>query len=303
MSDVTLQRFSVLGAAGAMGALFARELRGAGRHVTGFDLRQPSERGDFDDFLVDDALRPSPASLDAWRVSDCVIIALPHAPALAGIKAVVSAASPRALVVDTHSVKTPVVQLLDSLPAIRCEYLSINPMFAPSLGFRGQKIVAVPCRAGDATRAFVHLMETWGVTVEHRSAEAHDRASAVMQVATHLALLLLGRAVRDGGVAIDDLLKIAPPPHLMLLAMLARVLNGAPETYWDIQKDNPFGDETRQRMAAALTHFDTLVRANNEGGFAAALKTIRERIEPAIPVLLPTGTAAIKAATDAMKRS
>src|SRR5262245_31971998 len=124
--------FTLLGAAGAMGMLFARELTRAGGRVHGYDLHPPADASDLADFTIADALQPPAEVLAKWNTSHAVIVCLPHGPAMSAIRAVLPGASPQTLVIDTFSVKSPVHELLASIP-YRCEYLSLNPMFAPSL--------------------------------------------------------------------------------------------------------------------------------------------------------------------------
>jgi prephenate dehydrogenase len=300
MNAVQPLRFSILGAAGAMGTLFARELKAAGHHVAGFDIHPPVVVKDFDSFTVGDVMRPSPSARDAWRESHVVVISLPHEPALEAIRAVVPLVSKRALVVDTLSVKTPVTEILTATPA-ECEYLSINPMFAPSLGFTGQKVVAIPYHSGDGAARFMRMMEGFGAGVVQMGAEEHDRACAVMQTATHAMLIALGQVVRDAGFSVDDLIKIAPPPHLMSLGLIARILSAAPEVYWDIQRDNPFAGELRQQLAAALSELDATATANDAAAFGARLAAMRKTFEPKLKALTNMSAEAIKAAMAASR--
>ena len=290
----------ILGGAGAMGTLLARQLKQAGARVLGCDLRSPNHSTDFDDFVTADVLHPPRERLDEWSRCDVAIVALPHEPALAAIAALAPMLPADALLVDTLSVKTPVHDLLISRPP-RCEYLSINPMFAPSLGFAGQSVLAVAERAGPKSEAFTKLMESWGSTVVLRSAEEHDRLCAVMQTATHLLLLCLGKVMSQSGVEPADLLAVAPPPHRLCLSLLSRILSGAPETYWDIQRDNPQAGAIRQQLADAIVHFGKQFDSNDAAAFAATLAEMRQAIAPYLPNLTKSAADAIRAITPASR--
>jgi len=47
-------------------------------------------------------------------------------------------------------------------------------------------------------------------------------------------------------------LALAPPPHLTLLALLARIASGEPETYREVQA-NPHAAQARAALATAAT--------------------------------------------------
>lgn len=293
MNGSHVQQAIILGAAGAMGNLFAHKLTESGYRVTGLDLRAPAVSNDFAAFIIGDALKPSAAVLDALRAADILLIALPDAPALSAIASVQTNVRADAIVIDTLSVKAPVAAILQSTPSV-AEYLSLNPMFAPSLGFAGQKIVAVKFRGGPRSTQFLEQLKTWGASIHERTAEEHDRACAVMQVATHALLLLLGRIVGDSGLDPKALLEIAPPPHRLSLALVARILSAAPEVYWDIQKDNPFAAETRKQIAAALADLDQIVGSNDPAAFSQMLAQMRQNLKAELPALTGMAAAAIQ---------
>src|SRR5262249_25945859 len=88
----------------------------------------------------------------------------------------------------------------------------------------------------------------------------HDRMTAMLQVATHASALGFALALRRLDADVDALLAIAPPPFLALLALVARIAAGRPETYADIQRANPFGADARSALADALAQLDAAAR-------------------------------------------
>lgn len=202
-----------------------------------------------------DATQPSPA-LDAALVgADCVVLALPETAALAALPHVLAAMPTGALLVDTLSVKTPFAQAALAAAA-PVEQLSLNPMFAPSLGLAGHAVVAVELTPGPRSHALLALLRASARVVTVPDAAAHDRATAALQVATHASVLGFGLALTHLGADLDTLLPIAPPPFLALLALLARIASAQPETYADIQRANPSAAEARHALADALAQLD-----------------------------------------------
>jgi prephenate dehydrogenase len=207
--------------------------------------------------------------------ADLVLLAVPEHAALAAIKPVARALRAGALLVDTVSVKGHVVDLVRH-DAGHLEMVSINPMFAPSLGIEGRPVAAVVVRGGPRAEALLRLIETWGGRVVRMTEDEHDRRTAAAQALTHATVLAFGLALAELDVDIADLAAIAPPPHALLLALLARIASGAPAVYWDVQSANPRASHARAALARAVQALTTVVGDGDEAGFAAALERLRD---------------------------
>jgi prephenate dehydrogenase len=91
-------------------------------------------------------------------------------------------------------------------------------------------------------------------------------------------VLAFGLALDELGVAVEDLGAVATPPHLTLLALLARIASGEPETYWDVQAGNPHARRARTALAAGLTKLADAVDHGTGGDFAAILERAHESL-------------------------
>ncbi|MGN5378582.1 hypothetical protein ACQ4WX_17415 [Streptomyces lasalocidi] len=76
---------------------------------------------------------------------------------------------------------------------------------------------------------------------------------------THAVIVSFGLALARLGVDVRTLTATAPPPHLTLLTLLARVLGGSADVYGDIQRSNPHAATARRALADALRAFDSLI--------------------------------------------
>jgi prephenate dehydrogenase len=251
----------VVGGAGAVGQLFTGLLRTAGARVTGADLSAPVGP----DWVAGDVRAPDGALAAALSTCDVVVCAVPEPVLLDAVGPVAALLPEGALFVDTTSVKSRVVPAVAG--AVPGPAVSLNPMFAPSLGFAGRAVAAVPVRPGAPVEVLEALLTGAGARVVRLDAPAHDRLTAVTQAATHAAVLAFGLAAADSGVAVADLLALAPPPHRALLALLARIVSGAPETYWDIQEANPYAGAARAALRAGLDELDVLAGLDPHAGF------------------------------------
>lgn len=256
-----IARVALVGGNGAVGRLFAGALAAGGSTLTVLDAA-PAAHPELPvpaAYRALDARRPSAALSDALAAADCALLTLPEAAALEALPHVLAALPAGALLADTLSVKTPFARAALAAGA-PVELLSLNPMFAPSLGFAGHAIAAVELAPGPRSRALLALLRDWSRVVVLPDAEAHDRATAGLQVTTHAGVLAFGLALARLDVDLDELLTLAPPPFLAQLALLARIASGAPETYADIQRANPFGAEARAALAAALARLGEAAR-------------------------------------------
>jgi 4-amino-4-deoxyprephenate dehydrogenase len=251
----------VIGGDGAVGRLFAGALAAAGSALTIADVApapHPEVRG-LGAHLALDARAPSPALREALAAADCALLALPEAAALDALPHVLAALPAGALVVDTLSVKTPFAQAALAAGA-PLELLSLNPMFAPALGLAGHAVLAVELKPGPRSRALLELLGRLAHVVTLTDAQAHDRATAALQVATHAGALAFGLALAQLDADLDALLPAAPPPFLALLALVARIADGNPQTYADIQRANPYATEAREALARAIGRLDAAAR-------------------------------------------
>lgn len=180
---------------------------------------------------------------------------------------------PDALLVDTVSVKSTVVPALHATAAIAgdIEALSLNPMFAPALGFAGHPVASVVVRGGGRGRALHDLIEQWGARVVSVTADQHDRLAAAAQALTHAAVIAFGAALAELDVDIADLDRIAPPPHTALLALLARIASGAPEVYWDVQAANPYAPAARRALSRGVSQLEGVVSDGDPAAFGDLL--------------------------------
>lgn len=267
-------RVVILGGCGSVGRLFASSFAEfPDTIVTAVDIVTPAKPVPNVQVLTADPKHPTDALRRLLEECDLAILALPEDVAMSGLTAISGMLNPEALVVDTLSVKSQICEALEKLtqPA---ERLSINPMFAPSLGFEGQAVAVIPVRGGKCSDAFVEALRGWGSNVCTMSAEKHDRATAVMQTTTHAALIAFGLSLDDGTNQPADLLSFAPPPYRTMLGMVARLLAATPDVYWDIQLSNPYAAGARQRLAEALKELDESVSSGQIRDFERLIERL-----------------------------
>lgn len=255
----TIGRIVVAGGAGAVGSLFAERLQESGNDVVIVDLAAPVPAHGVTRFVRGDISDPGAEVTDLVRAADAVLLSVPEPVALVAIDRLTGALRPDALIADTLSVKTTVVPALRAAVMVSGEALSLNPMFAPSLGFAGHPVASVVVRNGWRGRALRDLIEQWGARVVTVTADQHDRVAAAAQALTHAAVIAFGAALAELDVDIADLDRMGPPPHTALLSLLARIASGAPEVYWDVQAANPYAPAARRALSRGVSQLTDVV--------------------------------------------
>jgi prephenate dehydrogenase len=66
-----------------------------------------------------------------------------------------------------------------------------------------------------------------------------------------------------------------------LLALLARIASGNPETYWDVQAGNPHARSARTALATGLARMGNAAEHGTRSDFAAIVERAGRSLDPA----------------------
>ena len=281
---MTLSRATVLGGLGQAGQLMAQALAHAGSEVVLVDLRPRPEAIAAGRYLQADITEPDDELLRTIASADCVVTCLPEGAALQAAPAILDAMSKGALWVDTLSVKQHICGLLRGYKD-KLELVSINPMFAPALGFAGNSIAFVEVAGGPKSEQFAQVLRSLGANVELVTPETHDRLTAAIQVATHAAILSFGAALLELDYDVEKSSTLATPPHRLLLSLLQRLSTANPEVYWDIQHHHPYAASVRESLNRALKTLDAAATEDLPREFNELFARIRHLLSNQNPSL------------------
>ena len=249
-----------------MGALLTASLSASGVNVIAIDLSRCEVLPPRCKFIMADARQCGAECEQAIKAADCVAVCLPEDAALRGATAILERMPDGALWLDTLSIKQGISRIIDSHTP-RLEILSINPMFAPGLGWLGNPVAAISPRTGPKTAYMINLLASWGARVVLVSPEEHDDLTASIQVATHASMLAFGLTLLSLDYGVESALRIATPPHRVLLSLLHRLATMNPEVYWDIQHNHPRGDAVRQALRHSLEMVAASAGSESSAGF------------------------------------
>ncbi len=264
-----LQKVVVVGGLGQMGRLVSRSLADSGITVTVLDLHADvaATESNWMEFVQCDVGAPGVALREVVASADCVWVCLPEKISLE-IGAGLAAAMPDGcLWVDTLSVKANIVAKIENERG-RLEAISINPMFAPRMGWGGNAVAVVDVLAGRKSVFLEDLMTTWGCRLEPVTAEEHDRLTAnIPSGYIYAAVLAFGAALLHLQVDLEKTLRLSTPPYRLLLALLDRMTTQSSDVYWDIQAYHSLAGDVRREMTSALQKLDQDAGAWDARGF------------------------------------
>ncbi|PCG85252.1 hypothetical protein CIB93_14765 [Streptomyces sp. WZ.A104] len=262
---------------GPVGRMFAPLLREGGGRVRTV-AADPVAGAD----LAGDIGEPTAELRRALGASDLVLLAVPERAALAALPVLARCTGPGTTVVDTLSGKRrylDAAHLLAPRPT-----LSLNPLFHPALGWRGNAVAACVVREGGLIPVLLARIGETGARVRQLAPEDHDPTLNTVQTATHAALLAFARTLADAGLP-PELLSCVPPPTRLLLALTARMLTASPDTYWDIQRSGPTSTAARAGLARALDDLDAWTDRHDDTAFRNSLTELADWFGPELPTL------------------
>lgn len=263
----------IIGGAGAVGTLLCELLLKNNQQVTVLDINCSKESQLAGISYVQGDLKGA-ESTSLIKKSQLIILAIPEEPAIESVKFLYKQLQPNQCLIDTMSVKSIIVEQLTMLnPTF--EVCSINPMFGPSLGFQNQSVACVKINEGKISSKFLSFIKGAGADVIFFSAEEHDKYTAIIQAATHAAILSFGMTLKNLNYKPHLAKLIWTPPHKVMLALLARILSADPEVYRDIQVSNPFAQEARTAMQESIGALNANVLNSNPADFIELFKQLK----------------------------
>jgi prephenate dehydrogenase len=157
--------------------------------------------------------------------------------------------SPDALVMDTCSVKTHPLGLMQKLLPASASILGTHPMFGPDSareGVAGLPMILCPARiAGRDLVQWREFFSGMGLSVSVMSADEHDREAAMTQGVAHY----LGRVLSDLGVRPSP---IGTMGYNKLLEIVEQTCNDPWQLFLDLQRFNPYTRDMRTRLEKSL---------------------------------------------------
>jgi chorismate mutase/prephenate dehydrogenase len=248
-----------------MGRLFARWLKGRRFHV----------------LVADPAGAPAGfarGSLDDAAGADVVVVAASLSRA-ADVLSEVVARSPRGLVFDIASVKTPLVPALEEAVRSGHAVASVHPMFGPDVAsFRGHDLIVCDCGNAAAARRARALFAGSGVKVASMPLAEHDRWVARTMGLTHALALGVAAALAVLEIEVKKLDGRASTSFRRLVELVEPILAQETELTRTIQTGNPHSEEALLQLEREMTAVRKLLFHEPPERLDAALAGLRKAL-------------------------
>lgn len=211
--------------------------------------------------------------------ANIVIVSVPIESTVEACREVLRLMSENTLLIEISSVKTGIVDKVAELVPLRIEYLSLHPLFGPSVRrFAGLNIVAMPVKRGWLSDRMISSLREMGFAVETSSVEEHDKIMATLQVVHHYAYLVMAVELAKAARTSSNFKRFLTRSLQRTLNQITS-MNEIRETVFSIQKLNPCGFQARTDYASAaqrLTSIDGDVTSEME----QAMRVLKDSTKP-----------------------
>ena len=255
----------VIGGAGKMGGWFVDFFNSQGFATT------------IADTSVEDGF---PDSFRDWTAAgvdyDIIVVATPMAVS-GEILTELAALSPRGLVFDIGSLKTPLKSGLRALADAGCKVASLHPMYGPDTELlSGRHLIFIDAGSPEATAEAKQLFAATMVDEMDMGLDEHDRLISYVLGLSHALNIAFFTALADSGEAAPQLARLSSTTFDAQLLVSAAVAQDNPRMYFEIQHLNKFGLEPLDALYESVARIREVVADGDESAFVALMRNGRE---------------------------
>ena len=259
------RRVLVIGGAGKMGGWFVNFFNSQGFATTIADTG------------VEDA---PPDSFRDWNAAgvdyDIIVVATPMA-VTGEILTELAALSPRGLVFDIGSLKTPLKSGLQALAHAGCKVASLHPMYGPDTELlSGRHLIFIDAGSAAATAEAKQLFAATMVDELDMGLDEHDRLISYVLGLSHALNIAFFTALAESGEAAPKLARLSSTTFDAQLLVAAAVAQDNPRMYFEIQHLNKFGLDPLDALYDSVARIREVVADGDEGAFVALMQNGRE---------------------------
>jgi len=183
---------------------------------------------------------------------DVVIVSVPINQFELTIKEIKDSLRPGTLLLDVCSVKVKPAKVMKDLVPKKVELIATHPLFGPQSGaegIKGLKIVVCPLKT-KRLKQVRSFLERLGLKVIVTTPEEHDKQMAKTQCLAQF----IGRALTNINIEQKE---ITVPSFSKLLELKKMLKEDSIELFKDIQRNNPFAEETRKALFKEFRELDS----------------------------------------------
>jgi chorismate mutase / prephenate dehydrogenase len=251
----------IIGGGGRMGRWFGRFLQAQDWSVSVCDPAGSPEGFP----LIDDWQSASAAA-------DLIVIATPLRVSAALLLQLASLRPP-GVVLEIGSVKAPLASALQALAQAGVAVASLHPMFGPSANLlAGRHVVFVDLGSERANTLARDLFQATMATTVDMPLDEHDRLIAYVLGLSHALNIAFFAALSASHEDAARLHAISSTTFDHQLAIATDVASENPDLYFEIQRLNPHGEESRAALRDALQRVCAAVDSGDDEAFRTLMR-------------------------------
>jgi chorismate mutase / prephenate dehydrogenase len=254
----------LVGGAGRMGRSLAPHFRAKGFRVL---IADPAGR----------VRGYAAADLSAAATADVVCVAASLDRTAAALEAVL-AQSPRGLVFDIASLKTPLLPLFSRARKAGVAIASAHPMFGPSAKFEGNDFLVLDCGDAAAASRLARLFAGEGLRIRRMPVAEHDPWAARTMGLAHVAALACAGALERLKVDAFDVDGRATTSFRRLLDLVASLLDQDPALTRAIQTQNPDAPWVAEVLSGEVEAFRATLFAPDPRALVERIAALRRAL-------------------------
>ena len=177
-------------------------------------------------------------------------------------------------VIDVCSVKSGIVEkftrLLDLYDSVECNYLSIHPMFAPSI----ESVVGQVVLFNYAHTSDPHIVEFWKSIFADDGAEVmevdhieHDKTMGIIQGLNHFNVFVSAKTLARHGDNLELIKRLSSPTYRIFVIFFTRYVMQSPRLYAEIQIFNPYVKEIVRLFMDEAEQLLNVIESKDFDGF------------------------------------
>ncbi len=250
-------KVAIIGGRGQMGRWFERLFKAHGLEV----------------LVADTNTRQTPAEIAG--LADLVVISVPIPKVEEVVRAVAPHLRPDAALIDLTSVKQRPLSTM--MAHFQGEVVGTHPLFGPGVkSLTGQTVVLCPGRGERWLSWLKEFLEKAGARVKVTTATEHDRLMSVVQGLSHFTLIALEMAIRELGVAPQDLQDFATPTFATLHNLARHLFTQDAKLYACIQLQNPANRMALRALEDSVADILYFIQRQNADGLVRLIEGVRE---------------------------
>ncbi|MEL6214659.1 MAG: prephenate dehydrogenase/arogenate dehydrogenase family protein [Pseudomonadota bacterium] len=258
----------VLGGAGRMGRWFVEYF-----HSQGYAVAIVDPAADLSKSHVHESLAAAGVDYDVIVVAATLAVS-------AALLAELEQLSPRGLVFDVGSLKTPLVEPLRSLANSGVSVTSLHPMFGPSTRLlAGRHMIFCDVGNPEATAAARAIFADTMVESVDMTLEAHDELIAFVLGLSHFVNIAFVDTLANSGIDAEALALISSPTFDAQFAMGSTVVHENPDLYFEIQRLNQFRDLPLRGLRESVTRLQGAVSEDDLQQFRQSMLAARAYVD------------------------